>query len=247
MNEIQIFQNQEFGAIRTISNERGEAMFCAKDVCDALGYSNGRDAVRKHVDGEDKTTVAICDTGSNYKSQAIFINESGLYALILSSKLDNAKRFKHWVTSEVLPSIRKQGGYMMARPDESDEVILARALQIMQATLQRRDELIAKFQPRAEYADHVLDSISCFTVTQIGKELGMTGHDLNVLLCSHKIQYAQSGQYLLYADYARQGLAKNRTFSREASDGTLHTRTYLVWTVKGRDFIHQLLDKRLAS
>ena len=247
MNNIQIFQNQEFGAIRTISNEQGEAMFCAKDVCDALGYSNGRDAVRKHVDGEDKTTVAICDTGSNYKSQAIFINESGLYALILSSKLDSAKRFKHWVTSEVLPSIRKQGGYMMARPDESDEVILARALQIMQTTLQRRDELIAKLQPRAEYADHVLDSISCFTVTQIGKELGMTGHDLNVLLCSHKIQYAQSGQYLLYADYARQGLAKNRTFSREASDGTLHTRTYLVWTEKGRDFIHQLLDKRLAS
>ena len=247
MNQIQIFKNQEFGAIRTISNEQGEAMFCAKDVCDALGYSNGRDAVRKHVDGEDKTTVAICDTGSNYKSQAIFINESGLYSLILSSKLESARRFKHWVTSEVLPSIRKQGGYMMARPDESDEVILARALQIMQATLQRRDELIAKLQPRAEYADHVLDSISCFTVTQIGKELGMTGHDLNVLLCSHKIQYAQSGQYLLYADYARQGLAKNRTFSREASDGTLHTRTYLVWTEKGRDFIHQLLDKRLAS
>ena len=247
MNNIQIFQNQEFGAIRTISNEQGEAMFCAKDVCDALGYSNGRDAVRKHVDGEDKTTVAICDTGSNYKSQAIFINESGLYSLILSSKLESARRFKHWVTSEVLPSIRKQGGYMMARPDESDEVILARALQIMQATLQRRDEQIAQLKPRAEYADHVLDSISCFTVTQIGKELGMTGHDLNVLLCSHKIQYAQSGQYLLYADYARQGLAKNRTFSREASDGTLHTRTYLVWTEKGRDFIHQLLDKRLAS
>ena len=247
MNEIQIFKNQEFGAIRTISNEQGEAMFCAKDVCDALGYSNGRDAVRKHVDGEDKTTVAICDTGSNYKSQAIFINESGLYSLILSSKLDSAKRFKHWVTSEVLPSIRKQGGYMMASPDESDEVILARALQIMQATLQRRDELIAKLQPRADYADHVLDSISCFTVTQIGKELGMTGHDLNMLLCSHKIQYAQSGQYLLYADYARQGLAKNRNFEYHTAEGELKTRTYLVWTERGRDFIHQLLDKRLAN
>ena len=97
MNEIQIFQNVEFGAIRTLSNEQGEPMFCAKDVAEALGYSNGRDAVRKHVDGEDKTTVAICDTGSNYKSQAIFINESGLYSLILSSKLESAKRFKHWV------------------------------------------------------------------------------------------------------------------------------------------------------
>ena len=97
MNEIQIFQNVEFGAIRTICNEQGDVMFCGKDVCDALGYSNGRDAVRKHVDGDDKTTVAICDGGSNYKSQAIFINESGLYSLILSSKLASAKRFKHWV------------------------------------------------------------------------------------------------------------------------------------------------------
>ena len=245
MNEIQIFQNQEFGAIRTISNERGEAMFCAKDVCDTLGYNNSRDALRNHVEAED---VEKFDTPTKGGKQKLnYINESGLYALVLFSKLDSAKRFKHWVTSEVLPSIRKNGGYMMASPDESDEVILARALQIMQATLQRRDELIAKLQPRAEYADHVLDSVSCFTVTQIGKELGMTGHDLNVLLCSHKIQYAQSGQYLLYADYARQGLAKNRTFSREGSDGTLHTRTYLVWTEKGRDFIHQLLDKRLAS
>ena len=108
MNEIQIFQNQEFGAIRTMSNEQGEVMFCGKDVCDALGYSNGRDAVRKHVDGDDKTTVAICDGGSNYKLQATFINESGLYSLILSSKLESARRFKHWVTSEVLPSIRSR-------------------------------------------------------------------------------------------------------------------------------------------
>ena len=245
MDEIKIFKNQEFGAIRTFINEQGEPMFCAKDVCDALKYGNSREALRKHVDEKDVTKRDTPTKGG--KQMMTFINESGLYALILSSKLESARRFKHWVTSEVLPSIRKQGGYMMARPDESDEVILARALQIMQATLQRRDELIAKLQPRAEYVDHVLDSISCFTVTQIGKELGMTGHDLNVLLCSHKIQYAQSGQYLLYADYARQGLAKNRTFSGEGSDGTLHTRTYLVWTEKGRDFIHQLLDKRLAS
>jgi prophage antirepressor-like protein len=247
MNEMKIFRNQEFGAIRTISNEQGEAMFCAKDVAEALGYSNGRDAVRKHVDGEDKTTVAICDTGSNYKSQAIFINESGLYSLILSSKLDSAKRFKHWVTSEVLPSIRKNGGYMIARPDESDEIILARALQIMQATLARRDEQIAKLQPRADYADHVLDSISCFTVTQIGKELGMTGHDLNVLLCQMGIQYAQSGQYLLYANYARQGLAQNRNFEYHSSEGELKTRTYLVWTERGREFIHRLLNQNLAN
>ena len=245
MNQIKIFQNQEFGAIRTISNEQGDVLFCANDVCNALGYDQPRKAVKRHVCEEDGTKHTILTNGG--KQLATFINESGLYALILSSKLESAKRFKHWVTSEVLPSIRKQGGYIVARPEESDEVILARALQIMQATLLRRDEQIAMLKPRADYADHVLDSISCFTVTQIGKELGMTGHDLNVLLCSHKIQYVQSGQYLLYADYARQGLAKNRNFEYHTPDGELKTRTYLVWTERGRDFIHRLLDKELAN
>ena len=215
-------------------------------MAEALGYKLARKAVQDHVDRDDVLKRNLIDSLGR-KQLTFFINESGLYSLIISSKLDSAKRFKHWVTSEVLPSIRKQGGYMVARPDESDEVIMARALQIMQATLQRRDEQIAQLKPRADYADHVLDSISCFTVTQIGKELGMTGHDLNVLLCSHKIQYVQSGQYLLYADYARQGLAKNRNFEYHTAEGELKTRTYLVWTERGRDFIHRLVDKELAN
>ena len=245
MNKIQIFQNAEFGTIRTISGAQGEPMFCAKDVCNALGYKKTSNAIAQHVDEGDALKQGTPTTSGI--QPMLYVNESGLYALILSSKLESAKRFKHWVTSEVLPSIRKQGGYMMARPDESDEVIMARALQIMQTTLARRDEQIARLKPRADYADRVLDSVSCFTVTQIGKELNMTGRDLNVLLCQMGIQYLQSGQYLLYADYARQGLAKNRTFLREAGDGTLRTRTYLVWTERGRDFIHRLLDKRPAN
>ena len=246
MNEIQIFQNQEFGAIRTLSNEQGEPLFCAKDVAEALGYKLARKAVQDHVDRDDVLKRNLIDSLGR-KQQAIFINESGLYALILSSKLESARRFKHWVTSEVLPSIRKQGGYMMVRPDESNEVILARALQIMQDALQRRDEQIAQLQPKADYADHVLDSISCFTVTQIAKELGMTGHDLNMLLCSHKIQYPQSGQYLLYANYARQGLAKNRNYQYYTADGELVTKTFLVWTERGRDFIHRLLHPKYTN
>ena len=245
MNEIQIFQNQEFGSIRIVSNEQGEPMFCAKDVCDVLKFNNSRDAVRNHVETEDVEKIYTPTKGG--KQLMNYVNESGLYALVLFSRLEGAKRFKHWVTSEVLPSIRKQGGYMIAHTDESDEVILARALAIMQATLQRRDEQIAKLQPRADYADHVLDSVSCFTVTQIGKELNMTGHDLNMLLCQMRIQYVQSGQYLLYADYARQGLAKNRTFEFHSPDGELKTRTYLVWTERGRNFIHQLLNPKYAN
>ena len=245
MNNIQLFKNQEFGAIRTISNEQGEALFCAKDVAEALGYKLARKAVQDHV---DKGDVLKWNTPTTSGNQLMtYINESGLYALILSSKLDSAKRFKHWVTSEVLPSIRKHEGYMMARPDESDEIILARALQIMQATLQRRDEQIAQLKPRADYADHVLDSVTCITTTQLAKELDMTAQELNRLLCEMHIQYWQSGQYLLYADYARQGYAKNRTYSYRGYDNTLRTNTYLVWTERGRDFIHRLVDKQLAN
>ena len=243
-NKMTIFENKEFGRIRTC-NVNGETYFVGKDIALALGYKNTKDALNRHVDQEDKLGSGFTTSGQN--REMTVINESGLYALILSSKLDSAKRFKHWVTSEVLPAIRRQGGYMVVRPDESNEVILARALQIMQATLARRDEQIARLQPRADYADEVLDSISCFTVTQIGKELNMTGHDLNRILCEMRIQYVQSGQYLLYADYARQGYAKNRTFEYHSSNGDLKTRTYLVWTERGRDFIHRLLNKSLAN
>ena len=243
-NQIQIFQNQEFGAIRTLTNEQGEPMFCLKDVCDVLDLRTPK--VVQRLEDDVLSKYPIVDSLGRTQ-QASFVNEDGLYDTILESRKPQAKLFRKWVTSEVLPSIRKNGGYMVVRPDESDEIILARALQIMQATLQRRDEQIAMLKPRAEYADHVLDSISCFTVTQIGKELGMTGHDLNVLLCSHKIQYQQSGQYLLYADYARQGLAKNRTHSHRGHDGTLRTHTYLVWTERGRDFIHRLFNQNLAN
>ena len=136
---------------------------------------------------------------------------------------------------------------MMARPDESDEVIMARALQIMQATLERRDAEIALLKPRAAYADHVLDSVSCFTTTQVAKGLGMTAHELNRLLCEQGIQYGQSGQYLLYANYARRGLAQNRTHTYRDMFGTIHTTSSLVWTERGRDFIHRLLNPKYAN
>ena len=242
MNKIKIFQNQEFGAIRTISNEQGDVMFCGRDVAAALGYKKPEWAIATHVEADDSAKRGVIDSLGR-EQQAIFINESGLYALILSSKLDSAKRFKHWVTSEVLPSIRKQGGYLVARSEETDEEVLARGILVMQTTLQRRADEIARLQPKADYADEVLDSVSCLTTTQIAKELNMTGCELNNLLRTLRVQYRQSGQYLLYADYARLGYAQSRTLRIRFSNGRVKTHHYLVWTERGRYFIHRLVEK----
>ena len=246
MNEMMIFRNVEFGAIRTLSNEQGEALFCAKDVALALGYGQPRKAIARHIDEDDGMKRTLIDSLGR-KQRATFINESGLYALILSSKLEGAKRFKHWVTSEVLPAIRKQGGYMVAKEGESEKEIMQRALEIVKSTLAKRDEQIAKLQPRAEYADSVLDSITCITTTQLAKELGMSAQELNRRLCEMRIQYWQSGQYMLYAEFARQGFARSRTRKHTLKHGMVLTEMYLVWTERGREFIHRLLNPKLAS
>ena len=244
MNEIQIFQNVEFGAIRTMSNEQGEPMFCLKDVCEVLELQTKQ--VVRRLDDDVFSKHPIVDSLGRTQ-QATFVNEDGLYDTILESRKPQAKGFRKWVTSEVLPSIRKQGGYLVVRPDETDEQVLARGILVMQAPLQRRDDEIATLKPRADYADSVLDSINCITTTQLAKELGMTAQELNRRLCELRIQYWQSGQYMLYADYARLGLAKSRTSKHVLKHGMVLTEMYLVWTERGRSFIHQLLDKQLGN
>ena len=236
---ITIFQNPEFGTIRTMKDEKGEPLFCLKDVCEVLDLRTQKVVQRLEDDVLSKYPI-VDNLGRT--QHATFVNEDGLYDTILESRKPGAKAFRKWVTSEVLPSIRKQGGYMVARADEPDEVIMARALQIMHATLLRRDEELALLRPKAEYADEVLDSVSCLTTTQVAKGLGMTAQELNRRLCQKGIQYGQSGQYLLYAPYARQGLAQNRTRTFHDLFGTVHTTTSLVWTEKGRYFIHELLS-----
>ena len=235
-----------FGEIRTMTDEQGEPWFVGKDVAKALGYSNTRDALSKHVDDEDKTTVAIRDTGSNYKSQAIFINESGLYSLVLSSKLPQARVFKHWVTSVVLPAIRKTGGYIPTKDAKgrklTDLEVVCLAVKIQQRTIEEQHKLIEEMAPKAEYADEVLDSVSCYTTTQIAKEMGMTVYDLTRELIGRKVMYKQSGQYMLYAEYARKGYARSRTHLHRDSEGNVYTEMYLVWTEEGREFIHRLIE-----
>lgn len=140
--EVTVFKNlvhPEFGELRTVEID-GEPWFVGKDVATALGYSNTRDALSRHIDNEDKTSVVIPDSGSNYKSKTTLINESGLYSLILSSKLPSAKEFKHWVTSEVLPSIRKNGAYIRNQENMTPAEIVARGLIAAQKIIEEREK-----------------------------------------------------------------------------------------------------------
>lgn len=272
---VMVFECSEFGCIRILTDEKGEPQFCGKDVCNALGYVQADKAIARHVDEDDRTkrtvSTPIISQGKATcrfkRMQMLFVAESGFYALVLGSKLPTAQRFKHWVTSVVLPQIRKTGGFIPLHEGESDEAVVRKTEEILRKTLREKDSFIAqqnkliceqkvllgqknrqiaeqdveidRLLPKALYADSVLESISCYTTTQIAKELGMTAQELNRWLCAERIQYYQSGQYMLYADYAHRGLAKSRThYDLFVGRDTVLTRMYLVWTEMGREFIH---------
>ena len=315
--QVAVFENPEFGTVRTATDEKGEPWFCAKDLCDVLGYKRADNAVRQHVNPLDalKQCIKVEDhikrdgTIRERLIQMIFVNESGFYALVLGSKLASAVKFKDWVTSVVLPQIRKTGGYIPVHEGESEEETIRNAEEILRATLKKKEELLEQqrkllqeskvilaqqkkligeqdveirrlngvvdeqvvniarkgeniihlehqvdgLMPKAIYSDNVLDSVSCFTTTQVAKELGVTAQELNRSLCALHIQYYQSGQYMLYAEYAHMGLAKSRTRynafldpkcdGRKEKMGKAVTHTYLVWTEKGRKFIHDLAHR----
>ena len=245
--EIQIFKHEQFGEIRTMVDEKGEPWFVGKDVARRLGYINHRKALRDHVDEEDRKDGVTIRDSIGRDQETTFINESGLYSLVLSSKLPQAKAFKRWVTAEVLPQIRKTGGYIPLKDQEgrelSDLEIMCRAMMIMKKSIEQKEQLIADLQPKADYVDEVLDSVDCLTMTQVAKGLGMTVHDLTTRLLQDGIIYEQSGQYMLYAPYARRGLATCRTHTHRDLFGTVHTHTYLVWTEKGKKFINEHIKK----
>ena len=223
MNALRTFNHEMFGQVRTMTNDRGETFFVGKDVAEALGYKNTRKALLDHVDKDDREDGVTIRDAIGRSQSIVVINESGLYSLILSSKLEQAKAFKRWVTSEVLPLIRQTGTYSLHRKQ-----------------IETLHHQIEALEPKAEYCDEVLDSVSCLTTTQIAKELSMTVSDLTRLLEHRKVMYKQSGQWMLYADYARKGYAKSRTTTRRDIEGDMHTYTRLVWTEEGRRFIHRL-------
>ena len=254
MNNIRIFQNEQFGQVRIAMNENGEPLFCLADVAKALGYSRPADAVSQHCKG-----VAILPTptvnqyGATVMQEMKYGKEGEVYRLTMKSKLPDAEKFQDWVCDEVLPSIRKTGGYMISKPEDTPEELMARALLVAQDALRRREERIANLEqqtalqseelqaaaPKVNYYEKVLQSTSTYNTNQIAKELGMSAVTLNQKLREMGVQYKQGGQWLLTHKYH---YTRTRTYPYVQRDGTPGTAMQTVWTERGREFIHGLFD-----
>ncbi len=238
-NEIILFKHDEFGEIRTL-NINGEPWFVGKDVAISLGYTNPQKSLRDHVDGEDKT---VNDSFTVNGTKGVLINESGLYSLILSSKLPSAKKFKHWVTAEVLPSLRKHGAYITAQTlhkTMSDPRELAKLLTTLADEQDKRrklEEENAFLSVKAKYYDLILQSKNSVPVTQIAKDYGMSAIAFNKMLHDFGIQYPIRGSWVLYAEYANCGYTQSKTYAIYEDKAVMHT----TWTQKGRIFLYNFL------
>lgn len=236
MNEVQIFNNEEFGQVRTLVID-GEAWFVGKDVAEILGYSNTRKALADHVDEEDKG-VTKCDTLGGVQDLTV-INESGLYGLILSSKMPNAKKFKHWVTSEVLPAIRKHGIYAT---DNVIDNILNNPDFGIQLLTKLKEERTARME--TERRNAILMHVNkTYTVTEIAKELGLkSAIQLNKILAEKKIQYQVNGTWVMYSKYSNLGYEEIKQEVLDSGRVIYHRRI----TQLGREFILQLFADKVA-
>ena len=248
--ELQVFSNAEFGSVRSIMIN-DEPYFVGKDVAEILGYSRTADAIKVHVDKEDK---GVCEMQTPGGVQNVtIINESGLYSLILSSKMPNAKKFKRWVTSEVLPAIRKHGVFAVDTMLNDPDAMIA-ALQAYKEERQRRlllesenavqKQQLLEMKPKVSYYDVVINSPDLILITEIAKDYGWSAKHMNGYLHSKGIQYKQGDRiWILYQKYAEQGLTSTKTHAYLTGDGNTHTKVHTYWTQKGRLFIYDLLKK----
>ena len=246
MNELKIFKNSEFGEIRTVEID-GEPWFVGKDVAEILGYANPSKALSDHVDEEDKlNNESLSSLGQR---GGWLINESGLYSLILSSKLSTAKKFKRWVTSEVLPSIRRTGAYGVQVPRTLKEALqLAleqeEKLEALQLDNSIKTQQIAELQPKATYYDLILQCRDWLSMTESAKDYGMSAKGMNKKLHELGVQYNQSGVWFLYAKYQSEGYTQTKTQNYNKPDGSQGARTHMYWTQKGRLFLYDFLKSK---
>lgn len=230
--------------VRTVTID-DKPYFVGKDVANVLGYSRTADAIRKHIDDEDKGVAKMETPGGTQNLQVI--NESGLYSLILGSKLPQAKEFKHWVTSEVLPTIRKHGAYMT--PEKIEEIlsdpdtVIELATRLKQEREQRMiaEQQVNELTPKATYYDKVLADKSLVSITQIAKDYGMSGRAMNKELHELGVIYKQGHTWFLYSKYQKTGWTHSETVMVTKKDGTEKAVFNTKWTQKGRLGLYELL------
>lgn len=238
MNELQIFENDEFGKVRTVVID-GEPWLVGKDVAEILDYSNPQKAIRDHVDEEDRT---VNDSFTVNGTQGVLINESGLYSLVMRSKLPSAKRFKRWVTSEVLPTIRKTGQYKApALPDFTNPVVAARAWADEVEKKQLAEAKVAALAPKADFYDTVADSESLMSMADTCKilDMGIGRNKLFALLRDKKILQKDN---IPYQQYVTAGYFKVVEGKYEVNENVVVTKTTYV-KQKGIDYIRKLLSR----
>ncbi len=243
MNELKVFENAEFGSVRTVMI--GDVPhFVGKDVAAVLGYKDTSDALKRHVDEEDKLTRGFTDSGQ--VREMYVINESGLYSLIISSKMPNAKKFKRWVTNEVLPSIRQHGVYATedfitkSIEDPAWAISVLQQLQEKKEMVAMQQQMILEMKPKVSYYDLILQNNSVMSISKISKDYGMSPQAMNKLLHELGIQYKQGKMWLLYQKYANQGYTQSKTHAIDADRSVMHT----YWTQKGRLFLYDLLKSK---
>ena len=257
MTDILTFNNPEFGSIRSIE-QNNEPWFVGKDVALALGYAKPENALAAHVDALDKTTTLIQGDGSNYKSKTTIINESGVYSLIFSSKLEGAQRFKRWVTSEVLPSIRKSGGYIAGQEQMTTEELMAKALDTAHKILEERSARIAQQDvhiaeltvanqiaaPKAAYFDELVDRNLLTSFRNTAKQLEVGERVFIRFLLDHKYIYRdKKGNLMPYAD-KNDGLFEIKECFNEK---TQWKGVQTMLTPKGRETFRLMIPKTLDS
>lgn len=254
MEQLQIFGNPEFGEIRA-TLIKDEPYFCLKDICEILEIKNISDCKKRLRQSGVGTAEVIDNLGR--KQQANFINESNLYRVIFQSRKESAERFTDWVTMDILPSIRKNGGYIAGQESLTDDELMAKALLVAQNKIAEKDnriasletevkvkeQIIGELKPRADYTDKILKNTGLVTMTQIAKDYGMTGQAMNKLLHDLGIQYKQSGQWLLYSKYHGMGYTHSETVDIVRSDGRPDVKMNTKWTQKGRLFLYNLLKE----
>lgn len=265
MNEVKIFESEEFGSVRTVE-EDGKMLFCGSDVAKALGYTRPNDAVNDHcrIDATSKRRTIIDRLGR--KQEALFIPEGDVYRLIAHSKLPAADQFERWIFDDVIPTIRKTGGYVnndelfietyFSQVEESTKAMLRATLATVREVNEKNRQLeqtvgvqsqqIAELQPKATYYDVVLQCEDLISITAIAKDYGKSARWMNNYLHEKGVQYRQGDIWLLYQTYAERGYTSTKTFKYE-DGGENHVKVHTYWTQKGRLFIYELmkLDEHL--